>query len=97
MPPRPANAPAEPDYSQPGVLEVIVTKAGTTPEQAFDVTWAYDYPDEDTVRRALVAPMGIAPQRSTSRTRSSSASPRTAHPSGTTASQNEFHNLIAHA
>jgi hypothetical protein len=26
----------------------------------FDSTWAYEFPDEDTVRRALVAPAGIA-------------------------------------
>ncbi len=60
MPPRPADAPPEPDYSVPGVLEDIATTAGLAPEQAFDVTWSFDYPDEETVRRALVAPMGIA-------------------------------------
>jgi hypothetical protein len=60
MPPRPAGALTEPDYSQPGVLEDIATRAGLTPEEVFDVTWAYDYPDEDTLGRALVAPMGIA-------------------------------------
>ena len=31
MPPRPADAPPEPDYSQPGVLEDIATQAGLDP------------------------------------------------------------------
>jgi SAM-dependent methyltransferase len=60
MPPRPADAPAEPDYSQPGVLEDLATQAGLTPERAFDTTWAYEYPDEGTLHRALVAAAGIA-------------------------------------
>ena len=60
LPPRPAEAPPEPDYFKPGVLEELATQAGLTPEHAFDATWAYEYPDEDTLRRALVAPAGIA-------------------------------------
>jgi SAM-dependent methyltransferase len=60
MPPRPVGAPAEPDYSAPGVLEDITTRAGLRPEQAFDTTWPVRYRDEDTLRRALVAPAGIA-------------------------------------
>lgn len=59
-PPRPADAPLEPDYSKPGVLEGIATQAGLTPEQAFDTSWAFTFPDDDTLKRALVAPMGIA-------------------------------------
>jgi len=60
MPPRPPDAPPEPDYSKPGVLEGIATKAGLMPEQTFDATWSYHFPDEATLRRALVAPAGIA-------------------------------------
>jgi SAM-dependent methyltransferase len=60
LPPRPAGAPPEPDYSEPGVLEDIATRAGLEPEQTFDVSWAYEYPDEATARRALVAPAGLA-------------------------------------
>jgi SAM-dependent methyltransferase len=60
FPPRPADAPAEPDYSKPGVLEDIATKAGLTPEQAFDLTWAFEFPDEETMTRALAAPAGLA-------------------------------------
>jgi SAM-dependent methyltransferase len=60
MPPRPADAPPEPDYSHAGVLEELATQAGLAPEQAFDTSWALEYPDEETLRRALVAPAGIA-------------------------------------
>ena len=60
FPPRPADAPAEPDYSKPGVLEDIATTAGLAPEQAFDASWAFEFPDEDTMTRALAAPGGLA-------------------------------------
>jgi SAM-dependent methyltransferase len=67
MPPRPAHAPPEPDYSRPGVLEDIAAKAGLDPESTSDTTWSNEYPDADTLGRALVAPAGIAvlvgPQR----------------------------------
>jgi SAM-dependent methyltransferase len=60
FPPRPADAPAEPDYSVPGVLEELATRAGLEPAEAFDASWDLEYPDEDTLGRALVAPAGIA-------------------------------------
>jgi SAM-dependent methyltransferase len=60
FPPRPAGAPAEPDYSEAGVLEALASEAGLTPEDAFDTTWAYVYPDDETLGRAMVAPAGIA-------------------------------------
>jgi SAM-dependent methyltransferase len=59
-PPRPADAPPEPNYAQPGVLEEIAVKAGLRPGQAFGVSWAFEFRNEDTLKRALVAPMGIA-------------------------------------
>ena len=60
MPPRPADAPVEPDYSKPGVLEALATQAGLSPRTAFDIGWSLEYPDEETITRALVAPAGIA-------------------------------------
>jgi SAM-dependent methyltransferase len=60
FPPRPPDAPPEPDYSTPGVLEDIATTAGLNPEQAFDISWAFDFPDEETMTRALAAPAGLA-------------------------------------
>ena len=60
FPPRPADASPDPDLSQPGALEAIATDAGLRPETVFDTTWAYRYPDEETLGRALVAPAGVA-------------------------------------
>ena len=60
FPPRPAGAPAEPDYSGPGVLEDIATRAGLEPQTTFDTTWTYVFEDAETVRRAMVAPGGLA-------------------------------------
>jgi len=60
FPPRPADAPPEPDYSKPGVLEDLATRAGLDPETTFDSTWQNLYPDAETLGRALIAPAGIA-------------------------------------
>jgi SAM-dependent methyltransferase len=60
LPPRPADAPPEPDYWRPGVLEDVAMRAGLVPEQAFDLSWAYEFPDAQTLGRAMLAPAGIA-------------------------------------
>jgi SAM-dependent methyltransferase len=60
FPPRPADAPVEPDYSQLGALEDIATRAGLEPETRFETTWSYVFEDAKTVRRAMVAPAGVA-------------------------------------
>ena len=102
MPPRPADAPPEPDYSRPGALEDIATKAGLDPESAFDTTWSYEYPDEDTVRRALVAPAGIAvlvgPDREEA-VQDAIVEGLATHraPDGSYRLRNTFHSLIARA
>jgi SAM-dependent methyltransferase len=102
MPPRPADVPPEPDYSKPGVLEDLATQAGLEPERAFDATWAYEYPDQDTLRRALVAPAGIAvlvgPDRE-DEFKDAIVARMAPHrtPSGGYRLQNEFHYLIARA
>jgi SAM-dependent methyltransferase len=102
MPPRPPDAPPEPDYSKPGVLEDLATRAGLTSELTFDTTWAYEFPDEATVRRALVAPAGIAALVGPSREEEVKDAIveglvpyRTAD--GGYRLQNEFHYLIARA
>jgi SAM-dependent methyltransferase len=102
MPPRPADAPPEPDYAKPGVLEEIATQAGLEPESAFDTTWPLEYPDEDTLRRALVAPAGIAvlvgPDREEEVKNAISAglAPHRT-PDGSYRLHNTFHYLIARA
>ena len=102
FPPRPADAPPEPDYSKPGVLEDIASKAGLDPESAFDTSWSYEFPDEETVRRALIAPAGIAilvgPDRE-EEVKDAIASGLATHrdPDGIYRFQNTFHSLIARA
>jgi SAM-dependent methyltransferase len=60
LPPRPAEAPPDPDFSEPGALEELATRAGLIPESAFDATWTIAYPDADVLGRAAVAVAGIA-------------------------------------
>jgi SAM-dependent methyltransferase len=102
MPPRPAGAPREPDYSKPGVLERLATQAGLEPDSAFDTSWSYHFPDEDSLRRALIAPAGIAalvgPDREEA-VKNAIAARLAAHRSddGSYRLHNEFHFLIARA
>jgi SAM-dependent methyltransferase len=102
MPPRPADAPPEPELWKPGVLEEMATRAGLTPERAFDTTWTLEFPDEETLRRAMVAPAGIAELVGPSREEAVKdaiveglAPYRTDE--GTYRLENEFHYLVAHA
>jgi SAM-dependent methyltransferase len=60
MPPRPPDAPAEPELWRAGVLEEIASEAGLGPESTFDLSWAYEFPDDEALGRAMLAPAGIA-------------------------------------
>lgn len=60
LPTPPADAPRAPELWRPGVLEEFAEAAGLSPESAFDVSWAYEYPDDEALGRAMVAPAGIA-------------------------------------
>jgi SAM-dependent methyltransferase len=60
LPPRPPDAPPDPDLSRPGALEALATQAGLTPESEFDTTWAFEYPDAETLGRAMIAVAGLA-------------------------------------
>jgi SAM-dependent methyltransferase len=60
LPPRPPDAPPDPDLSQPGALRGLAEQAGLTPQNEFDTTWASEYPDAETLGRALVAVAGLA-------------------------------------
>ena len=102
FPPRPPDAPPDPDLSQPGALEELASEAGLTPEAEFETSWAYTYPDEETLGRALIAPRASpsssAPSAKTrSKPRSSTASQNTAPPTAATGLDNEYHYLIARA
>jgi SAM-dependent methyltransferase len=102
LPPRPAEAPIEPDYSRPGVLDRIARQAGLTPEQEFDTSWAFEFIDDETMTRALIAPAGLArlvgPEREPDFKRAlidGLAQYRTVD--GAYRLQNELHYLIARA
>jgi SAM-dependent methyltransferase len=60
LPPRPADAPPDPDLSQPGLLRELATEAGLSPGDEFDATWTSVYPDGETLGRAMVAVAGLA-------------------------------------
>jgi SAM-dependent methyltransferase len=60
FPPRPVDAPPDPDLSQPGAVEALAIEAGLTPEAGFDTTWAFEFADEEALGRALLAPAGLA-------------------------------------
>lgn len=60
LPPPDPNAPRGSALWEPGVLEAIAADAGLTPRDVFDVSWAYEYADDDEVARGLMAPAGLA-------------------------------------
>ncbi|HEY7003133.1 MAG TPA: class I SAM-dependent methyltransferase [Gaiellaceae bacterium] len=60
LPPRPPDAPPDPDLSQPGVLAGLAARAGLDPAAEFDTTWAYDFADAESLGRALVSVAGLA-------------------------------------
>ena len=60
FPPRPPDAPQDPDFSEPGVLEALATRAGLIVESEFDSTWVIEYPDAQTLGRAMLAVAGLA-------------------------------------
>jgi SAM-dependent methyltransferase len=60
FPAPPPGAPPAPALWKPGVLEGIAAAAGLTPQDAFDVSWAYRYEDDDTLARDMLAVGGLA-------------------------------------
>jgi SAM-dependent methyltransferase len=60
LPPPPPEEQDRPPLWQPGVLEEIASEAGLTPSEAFDFSFAYEYPDAETLGRLLLAPAGLA-------------------------------------
>lgn len=60
LPPRPPDAPPDPDLSQPGALEALAVAAGLTPQSEFDTVWTAEYADAETLGRAMIAVAGLA-------------------------------------
>src|SRR5207247_8609133 len=59
-PPRRPEAPTDRDLARPGGLETHAPQAGLTPGIPFQTTCALEYPDRETLGRALLAPAGLA-------------------------------------
>jgi SAM-dependent methyltransferase len=102
LPPRPADAPPDPDLSAPGALRGLASTAKLTPDEEFDVMWTLEYPDSATLERSLVAVAGLAeivgPEREPELKRAiSDGLARFRRPDGSYALSNEFHFLIARA
>jgi SAM-dependent methyltransferase len=102
LPPRPPDAPPDPDLSAPGVLEDVVLAAGLRPVDTFDVSWAFEYRDDEELGRALLAPAGIAelvgPEREPAvRRQIVEALSEHRTPGGRYLLENEFHFVIATA
>ncbi len=60
LPAPPPDAPATPELWKPGVLERMAAEAGLSPASSFDTACAFEYPDEETVGRLMMAPAGLA-------------------------------------
>lgn len=56
VPPPPPDAPPPPKLWEPGALEAVVGAAGLTPRRRFETRWAFEYPDEETLARCMLAP-----------------------------------------
>ena len=101
-PPPPPGASQPPPLWQPGVLEGIAGEAGLTPQDSFDLAYAFEYPDtEALVRRSLapglvVAAIQTAGEEAVRDAIVTSLEPyRT--PDGGYSLENEWHYLIASA
>jgi SAM-dependent methyltransferase len=53
------SAPPPPDLAQPGALEGLAAAAGLKPAEAFDVSWAYVFADDEALTRSLLSAGGV--------------------------------------
>jgi SAM-dependent methyltransferase len=102
LPPRPPGAPPDPVLSQPRALGELAVRAGLTPQDEFDATWAIEYADEAMLGRALVAVAGLAVIAGPERERELTAAivdglASYRRPDGSYRLSNEYRYLIARA
>jgi SAM-dependent methyltransferase len=60
FPPPPPGAASAPALWEPGVLEGIATAAGLTPGDAFDISLAYEFSDDEALASAMLSVAGLA-------------------------------------
>jgi SAM-dependent methyltransferase len=53
------DAPPPPDLAVAGVLEGIASAAGLAPGEAYDVSWAYVYEDDEAMLRGMLSAAGV--------------------------------------
>jgi SAM-dependent methyltransferase len=102
LPPRPADAPRDPDLSQPGLLRRLAEQAGLTPESELNSSWAFEFRDAETLGRAMVAVAGLAriagPEHEEElRTAIVDGLGPFRRPDGSYRLENEYHYLVARA
>jgi hypothetical protein len=101
LPPPPPGAPPAPVLWQPGVLEALAAEAGLRAQSAYDVRWAYEYPDGDALGRAMISAGGlsvlVAGREDEVRQRIVDALAPYRQPDGGYLLENEWHTLIASA
>jgi hypothetical protein len=102
MPPPPPGATQPPPLSQPGVLEGIASEAGLTPDIAFDVSYPFEYLDEDALVRGILSAGGVGATAGPAREPELRAALLEAlspyrTPSGSYRLENEWHYLVARA
>jgi SAM-dependent methyltransferase len=102
LPPPDPDAPRGSALWEAGALEHIATEAGLTPQDTFDVTWAYEYADEQALARGMLAAGGLAvvvgPSREeAARTAIVEALASCRTPDGRYRLENEWHYLVASA
>ena len=102
LPPRPPDAPPDPDLSQPGVLEALATRPASR-RRASSTPPGLRVPGRGERSAAPSSPSPASPSSSaptastSSRRRSSTASRPTAQTDGSYRLSNEYHYLIARA
>jgi SAM-dependent methyltransferase len=100
LPGAPAGDRRPPEHWKPGVLEAMAAEAGLTPASTFDTSWSFEYDDEETLARALLAAGGIGErigpsQEHEARDAIVAALAPYRTPSGGYRLENEWHYLIA--
>jgi SAM-dependent methyltransferase len=102
IPGRAPGAPPPPAFWKPGVLEEMAAEAGLDAQMTFDVTYAFEYADAQTLSRQMVAAAGIAAVAGPAREESLRAQVVAALAEYRTAGggfrlRNEYHYLVARA
>jgi ubiquinone/menaquinone biosynthesis C-methylase UbiE len=98
----PQPGPERPPLWKPGVLEQLATAAGLSPESSFDLRTAFEFPDEQSLLRHMLAPGGVTEAiRNSGELKVTDAIARALEPrrrpDGSYRLENEWHYLLTRA